>query len=63
MNWQSLMALGFGALRLTPETFWSMSPREFTAALAPFTAQTPMTPNTLRALAARFPDEVRDAGF
>ncbi len=55
MNWPALMSLGLGHLRLTPDTFWSMTPREFQAALAPRTAN-PMTRAALDTLAAQHPD-------
>ena len=32
MNWPALMSLGLGHLRLTPDTFWSMTPTELGAA-------------------------------
>jgi uncharacterized phage protein (TIGR02216 family) len=53
------MAAGFGQLRLSPRALWSMTPREFVAALqaVPPTAITPMTTRqSLTALIHRFPD-------
>jgi uncharacterized phage protein (TIGR02216 family) len=32
-DWAALMRLGLGRLRLAPKTFWSMTPREFAAAV------------------------------
>lgn len=55
MNWPALMSLGLGHLRLTPDTFWSMTPNEFRAALMPYTAN-PMTRAALDSLAAQHPD-------
>ena len=55
MNWPALMALGFGQLRLTPETFWSMTPTEFWAALTPYSAD-PMTRDGLDRLTTQHPD-------
>lgn len=55
MNWRALIALGLGQLRLPPETFWSLTPRELRAMLGPPTE--PMTRAALDALAARFPDD------
>lgn len=49
------MSLGLGTLRLPPEVFWSMTPREFRAALYPCTAD-PMTPAVFGELAAKHPD-------
>jgi len=33
IDWPGLMRLGLGALRLSPERFWSMTPRELAAAI------------------------------
>lgn len=55
------MALGLGVLRLPPESFWSMSPREFSAALRGALGLTetpdPMGRADLEALLARHPDK------
>ena len=60
MNWPALMELGLGRLRLSPATFWSMTPRELTAALngagLSQTHPQPMTRSDFTALTARFPD-------
>jgi uncharacterized phage protein (TIGR02216 family) len=55
MNWPALMAIGLGQMRLSPAVFWSMTPREFTAALGPQAAD-PMTRETLDTLTAQHPD-------
>ncbi len=55
MNWPLLMSFGLGQLRLSPETFWSMTPVEFRAAVVPYTAD-PMTREALDRLAAQHPD-------
>ncbi len=34
--WEGAMRFGFGVLRLSPENFWQMSPRELAAAFAAF---------------------------
>lgn len=59
MDWPALMRLGFGVLRLSPEAFWSMTPRELAAAADPFGegAAAPMDRAAFEALRARFPDE------
>ncbi|MEL6966010.1 MAG: phage tail assembly chaperone [Pseudomonadota bacterium] len=31
--WETAMAFGFGVLRLSPEAFWSMTPKELAAAM------------------------------
>lgn len=60
-DWDMLMRFGLGALGLRPGDFWSMTPREFDAAikgrLGLFHDETPMTGARLNALAERFPDE------
>lgn len=61
IDWPGLMRLGLGALRLSPEVFWSMSPAELRLALegagllTPET-QLPMDHNTLATLMAQHPD-------
>jgi uncharacterized phage protein (TIGR02216 family) len=32
--WDRIMAAGFGLLRLSPKTFWSMTPRELERAMS-----------------------------
>lgn len=61
VEWRSLMRLGLGALRLDPDTFWSMTPDEFRCALEgaglrPFGAGGAMSRTGLEALMTRFPD-------
>lgn len=60
MNWQGLMALGLGTLRLSPAQFWSMTPRELAAATGLASAPAPMDATTLEALTARYPDVTHD---
>ena len=58
------MAAGFGLLRLSPKTFWSMTPREFERAasvLRPARAAAPARSDFLR-LMAEFPDVERRHG-
>jgi uncharacterized phage protein (TIGR02216 family) len=53
------MAAGLGLLRLSPGSFWSMTPRELAAALRALLGPTPDAPPPRAALAqlmARFPD-------
>ena len=56
--WRQAMAIGLGALRLSPQEFWRMTPREFAAALRGLYGEPapPLDRATLDALAARFPD-------
>ncbi len=49
------MHLGLGRLRLSPDAFWRMTPRELAAALAAPSAP-PMDRAALAALMRRFPD-------
>lgn len=62
MDWAALMRIGLGALRLSPETFWGMTPREFSCALegaglSASSAITGLARSDLEALMARFPDQ------
>ena len=57
--WAELMSLGLGQLRLAPDAFWAMSPRELFAA-AGVRLASPMKREVLDDLIARFPDEVTD---
>lgn len=61
IDWPGLMRLGLGALRLSPEIFWSMSPAEFRLALegAGFLqpeSQLPMDRQALASLMIAHPD-------
>lgn len=56
--WDDVMAFGLGALRLSPDAFWSLTPREFAAmAGSSRTTAPPATAADLRRLMASFPDE------
>jgi len=57
--WKQALAIGLGVLRLPPEQFWKMTPREFAAALRGLYGdpQTPLDRKTLEKLAARYPDK------
>jgi uncharacterized phage protein (TIGR02216 family) len=54
------MAAGLGLLRLRPADFWSMTPKEFNAALTgllgPAHSAEPPSRTALAALMARYPD-------
>ena len=57
-SWQELMAFAFGILKLTPDIFWAMTPREFDAAAAPYLPSNSSTKRgTLTALMQAFPDQ------
>lgn len=54
------MAAGLGLLRLPPDAFWSMTPRELAAALrgflGPSSPDAPIPRAVLAQLMSRFPD-------
>ena len=55
------MAAGLGLLRLSPVTFWSLTPRELSAALRAVVgpaAAAPMARGDLTRLMSRFPDRL-----
>lgn len=59
--WREAMAFGLGALRLSPDAFWAMTPRELAAALEGAGALASRPPDCadldLAALMRAFPDE------
>jgi uncharacterized phage protein (TIGR02216 family) len=59
--WTRVLAIGLGALRLPPDQFWRMTPREFAAAVRGFYGErsAPMERASLDALVRRFPDRRR----
>lgn len=52
------MATGLGLLRLSPKTFWSMTPREFerAASTLPFRASIPPGRDALLEMMETYPD-------
>lgn len=54
------MAVGLGLLRLSPATFWAMTPREFERAMSVLARQrqTPPDRSDLTALMRAFPDNL-----
>jgi uncharacterized phage protein (TIGR02216 family) len=56
--WREAMQFGFGVLRLSPDTFWRMTPRELAQAIIAVrgAAALPMDRGGLDALMQRFPD-------
>lgn len=62
--WHAAMGFGFGVLRLSPETFWRMTPRELAHAVravrGPIT--TPLARKDFDALLRAFPDQETDHG-
>ncbi|MDI6026515.1 phage tail assembly chaperone [Corticibacterium sp. UT-5YL-CI-8] len=60
--WERVMAVGLGLLRLSPQAFWSMTPREFERAasiLAPAQTHGPSR-QALDALMLNYPDRQGD---
>lgn len=59
-SWVNAMRLGLGVLRLPPNVFWAMTPREFEAAVSGALGldggPDRMTASTLQTLMDRFPD-------
>lgn len=56
--WDQVMAMGFGLLRLSPKTFWAMTPREFERAMSILARGSGEAPRRgdLAALMRAFPD-------
>jgi uncharacterized phage protein (TIGR02216 family) len=56
--WDEAMAFGFGVLRLSPEAFWRMTPRELAHAVAGVRGRgtAPLARGELDELIKRFPD-------
>jgi uncharacterized phage protein (TIGR02216 family) len=56
--WAAAIGFGLGILRLSPDAFWSMTPRELAAAIRARRgdAGAPLDRHSLQALMQRFPD-------
>jgi uncharacterized phage protein (TIGR02216 family) len=59
--WDQALAIGLGVLRLSPDNFWRMTPRELAAAMRGLFGESAGPPDraTLDELARRFPDTLR----
>lgn len=57
--WEFALGFGLGVLRLTPDAFWRMTPRELAHAVAARTAPpaAPLVRAEFARLMRRFPDE------
>jgi uncharacterized phage protein (TIGR02216 family) len=57
--WNEAMSFGLGTLRLAPDAFWRMTPRELAAAVeaVPGARAAPLDRTSFAALRARFPDD------
>jgi uncharacterized phage protein (TIGR02216 family) len=62
--WAEAMGFGFGVLRLAPDAFWRMTPRELAHAIRAVRgpAVAPLARADLDDLLARFPDAPRKGG-
>jgi uncharacterized phage protein (TIGR02216 family) len=60
-RWEDILALAYGVMRLPPDAFWAMTPREFDAAARPYlpSASTFTARRDLAALMRAFPDTDR----
>ncbi len=56
--WERALAVGLGVLKLSPDQFWRMTPREFAAALQGLYGEPSQAPTraSLNELMQRFPD-------
>jgi uncharacterized phage protein (TIGR02216 family) len=53
------MAFGFGVLRLSPQEFWAMTPRELAYAIEAISGRSaPLDRKTFSELMRKFPDEL-----
>ena len=58
--WRQAIGFGLGVLRLSPDEFWRMTPRELSYAIAAVTGRAaPLDRGSLSELMKRFPDEFR----
>jgi uncharacterized phage protein (TIGR02216 family) len=56
--WRQAIGVGLGMLRLPPEQFWRMTPRELTYAIEAVTGRAaPLDRRTFTELMERYPDE------
>ncbi|HWL31945.1 MAG TPA: rcc01693 family protein [Xanthobacteraceae bacterium] len=55
--WKEAIGIGLGMLRLSPDAFWRMTPRELALAVEAVTGRSaPLARTTLDALMKRYPD-------
>jgi uncharacterized phage protein (TIGR02216 family) len=57
--WEQAIGFGLGVLRLSPDAFWRMTPRELAYAIEAVSgpAQRPMDRDRFAQLMTRFPDQ------
>jgi uncharacterized phage protein (TIGR02216 family) len=57
--WKQAIGIGLGVLRLSPQQFWSMTPRELAYAIEAVTGlSAPLNRGALAQLMTRYPDDV-----
>jgi len=55
--WSEAIGFGLGILRLSPEAFWKMTPRELSLAIAAATGRSaPIERGTFEQMMTRYPD-------
>ena len=58
--WKPAIGFGLGVLRLSPEQFWRMTPRELAYAIEAATGRrAPLDRAGLQQLMKRYPDDIR----
>lgn len=56
--WKQAIGFGLGVLRLPPDAFWRMTPRELSCAIEAVTGRTPpLDRGALAELMKRYPDD------
>ena len=62
--WDEAIGFGLGVLRLSPDAFWRMTPRELALAARAVSGRsiTPLARSTLLNLMTRYPDGQRNPG-
>jgi uncharacterized phage protein (TIGR02216 family) len=57
--WKAAIGFGLGVLKLSPEQFWRMTPRELAYAIEAATGRSvPLNRTDLTALMRKYPDEL-----
>jgi uncharacterized phage protein (TIGR02216 family) len=60
LPWQQAIGFGLGVLRLSPEQFWRMTPRELAYAIEAVTRRSaPLDRGAFTDMMKRYPDELR----
>ena len=56
--WKQAIGFGLGVLRLSPQQFWSMTPRELGYTIEAVAGFPPLDRGTLAQLMTRYPDDI-----